>query len=176
LSRYPEEEAKNSQKVTVQGRGNALKIHSSGYDDLIYAGSGTSTFDQFSTDAEVVFVREAGDIKEITLLDGSYLKYQNTQWIGLSKRADYVTVKNDGEVVDYHIQGDTDLSGELFAKPLDPSKIQARDSSRNQNDRINNNKGNQQGGTGNSGSSFDPISFFIKITEKIRDYIVSVIT
>jgi len=176
LSRYPEEEAKNSEKVAVQGTGNALKIHSSGYDDLIYAGSGTSTFDQFSTDAEVVFVRQAGDIKEITVLDGSYLKYQNIQWIGLSEQADYVTVKKDGEIVDYHIQGDADLSGELFTKPLDPARIQARDSSGNQNARTENNKGNQHGDTGNYRSSFDPISFFVKITEKIRDYVVSVIS
>ncbi len=71
LSRYPDEEAKTSEKISVQGNGNALKIHASGYDDLIYTGSGNSTFDQFSTDAEVAFIRQNGEGPEVTLLDGS---------------------------------------------------------------------------------------------------------
>ncbi len=33
LSSYPDEESKNSEKVVVTGIGNAMKIHSSEYDD-----------------------------------------------------------------------------------------------------------------------------------------------
>ena len=132
LSRYPDEEAKTSEKVIVQGTGNALKIHSSGFDDLIYTGSGTSTFDQFSTDAEVAFVRQNGENTEATLLDGSYLKYQNTPLITMSKKADYITVKKDGNIMDYRIQADPDLRGELFNGQIDPLKIQNRTAVREQ--------------------------------------------
>ena len=68
LSRYADEEAKTSEKVLVRGSGNALKIHASGYDDFVYTGSGNSTFDQFSTDADVVFVRQNGGIIELPCL------------------------------------------------------------------------------------------------------------
>ncbi len=91
---------------------------------IIYTGSGISTFDKFSTDAEVAFVRQKGENMEVTLLDGSYLKYQDTPWISMSKKADYVTVKKDGDIINYRIQGDPDLRGELFNKQIDPVKIQ----------------------------------------------------
>jgi hypothetical protein len=124
LSSYTTEETKNAQEITVTGIGHAMKVTSSQNTDVIYAGKGQSKFDQFSTDADVAFIRQRGENTEVTLLDGSYLKYQDTPWISMSKNADYVTVKKDGGIVDYRIQADPDLRGELFNGPIDPVKIQ----------------------------------------------------
>jgi hypothetical protein len=126
LSRYPNEEAKSSEKISVQGTGNALKIHSSGYDDYIYTGTGNSTFAGFSTDSDTAFIRQRGAAVEITLLSGSHFDYQNERWVDLSKKADYVTVKKDNGTIDYRIQADPDLRGELFSSQIDPVKIHER--------------------------------------------------
>ena len=167
LSRYPDEEAKTSEKVTVQGIGNALKIHSSAYDDLIYTGSGTSTFDQFSTDAEVVFVRQKGEIAEITLLDGSFLKYQNIPWISMTKKADFVTVKKEGDIVDYRIQADPDLRGELFDGQIDPVKIQKVTAAKEQK-----NTASTESSSGtNSGDPFNLVSFLKKIANRVISFL-----
>jgi hypothetical protein len=175
LSRYPDEEAKTGEKILVQGTGNALKIHSSGNDDLIYTGSGTSTFDQFSTDAEVAFVRQHAENTEVTLLDGSYLKYQDKYWINMSKKADYVTVKKVGDIVDYRIQANTDLRGEVFNRQIDPAQIKAHVDSAVR--KINTDNpiigGNQIENIVNSGKSGDPVSYIVKIAKKIRDYLFS---
>jgi hypothetical protein len=166
LSRYLDEELKTSEKVTVQGTGNALKIHSSRYDDLIYTGSGTSAFDQFSTDAEVTFVRQKGEIAEITLLDGSFLKYQDTPWISMSKKADFVTVKKEGDIVNYQIQAAPDLRGELFNTQIDPVKIQKVTAAKV---KINTAITESSSGT-DSGEPFNLVSFLKKITKQVISY------
>ncbi len=98
-------------------------MHSSAADDYICTGTGTSTFAGFTTDADTAFVRQRGDVVEITLLAGSYLDYQNEHWVGLSKKADYVTMKKENGSIDYRIQADTDLREELFNIQVDPAKI-----------------------------------------------------
>jgi hypothetical protein len=124
LSSYSNEEAKTADEITVTGTGHAMKVHSSIADDYIYTGKGNSTFAGFTTDADTAFVRQRGDAVEITLLAGSYIDYQNERWVGLSKKADYVTVKKENGSIDYRIQADTDLHGELFNIQVDPAKIQ----------------------------------------------------
>jgi hypothetical protein len=124
LSRYPDEEQKTTDKIPVQGSGNALTIHSSQADDTVYAGSGKSEFGDFATDAEVVFVRQNRNATEITMLGGSYLNYKGTSWVTMNERADYVTARRATDTtVDYRIQGDRALKGELFGSQVDPKKI-----------------------------------------------------
>jgi hypothetical protein len=166
LSRYPDEEAKTSEKIMVLGTGNAVKIHTSGFNDLIYTGSGTSTFDKFSTDAEVAFVRQKGENTEVTLLDGSFLKYQDTPWITLSKKADYITVKKDGNGMDYRIQADPDLRGELFNGQIDPQKIQNRTAVREQ--KYSAIAGSSSGLS--SGETFNLTAFFKKIAKQVISF------
>ena len=166
LSSYNDEEAKTSEKVPVQGSGNALKIHASGYDDFVYAGSGTSIFDHYSTDANVVFVRQNGGITEVTLLNGSYLKYQDTVWIDMSEKADYITVKKEGNIIDYRVQANPDLRGELFNEHIDPAKIRNSTSVREQKDTAIPGRN-----TGiNSGDSFDLVSFVKKFVKQIISF------
>jgi len=114
LSRYSDEEAKMAEEIPVQGKGNALRVHDSLYDDYIYTGNGSSSFDGFSTDADVVFVREYRNETEITLLNGSYLDYQNSRWVNLSKKVDYVTINKTGNSVDYRIGKDQEVRGLSF--------------------------------------------------------------
>jgi hypothetical protein len=166
LSRYPDEEAKTSEKISVQGSGNALKIHSSIADDNIYTGKGNSTFAGFTTDADTAFVRQRGNAVEITLLAGSYLDYQNERWIGLTKKADYVTVKKENGSIDYRIQADTDLRGELFNIQVDPAKIQNSTAAKEQkNTVITTNQSNQ-----NSGFVSDFMAFVKKIGKQVISF------
>jgi hypothetical protein len=168
LSRYPDEEAKTIEKVVVSGTGNAMKVHSSVYDDYIYTGKGNSSFGEFSTDADTAFIRQRGDTVEITLLAGSYLDFQNERWVSLTKKADYVTVKKEKESVDYQIQGDTNLRGELFHGAVDPAKIQAAPISDQKNSVITG-MNSVIPGT-NPGDTSDLVSFVKKIGKKVISY------
>jgi len=166
LSRYPDEESKSGENIAVQGTGNALKIHLSGHDDIIYTGSGISSFDQFSTNADVAFIRRQGENTEVTIIDGSFLKYQGVDWINLSKKADFVTVKKNGESLDYRVQADPDLRGELFNGQMDPLKIQNRTVAT-----VQKNIPVSPGTSGtNAGNSFDLISFLKKIVKQILSF------
>jgi len=114
LSRYTTEGAKAATVIPVQGTGNALKVHSSLYDDFIYTGNGSSSFDRFSTNADIVFVRQYSDKMEITLLNGSFFWYQNMQWVNLSKKADFLTIITSKYSIDYQISKNQEVRGLLF--------------------------------------------------------------
>jgi hypothetical protein len=114
LSRYPEEEARNVEEIAVKGNGHAVKVHLSGSDDFIYAGSGVSTFDRFTTDAAVVMVRQTGSNKEVTLIGGSYVNDGNEPMVALSQYADYFTVNKTGQSTDYRTSGDRSTNMNLF--------------------------------------------------------------
>jgi hypothetical protein len=171
ISRYSTEEAKSTEIISVQGNGNAIKIHSTNYDDFIYTGTGNSVFDKFSTDADTAFIRQRGDTVEITLLTGSYLDFQNERWVSLTKKADYVTVKKEKESVDYQIQGDPNLRGELFHSSVDPAKIQAAPIS-DQKSSVITGINSVIPGT-NPGDTFDLVSFVKKIGKKVISFLNS---
>ena len=166
LSRYTDEEKKTTEKIPVQGSGTAIKVSSSHSDDTIYAGSGKSTFNNFSTDAEIVFIRQSGDSSEITLLDGTFLNYETTSWISVSKKADYVTVLKKGNIIDYKIQGDPDISGTIFTDPVKPDKIQKSASINEQPNPIATKDFPQLV----SGNLFDPISWIKNFAKKIFSF------
>lgn len=115
LSRYSDEEKKIAEKIPVKGNGNALSIRSSYANDTVYAGNGESEFGNFATDADIVFVRQSKDAAEITLLGGTYLKYNGAEWVTLTGPAGYVTArKSGGSALEYYIQGDNSLTGEIW--------------------------------------------------------------
>jgi hypothetical protein len=150
----------------VTGTGHAIKVHSSVSDDYIYTGKGNSSFAGFTTDTDTAFIRNRGDAVEITLLAGSYLDYQNERLISLSKKSDYVTVKKEKESINYSIQGDPDLRGELFHEAVDPGKIQVATRSKDQkNSAIT---GSNSGIS--SGDTFNIGSFVKKIAKQVISY------
>jgi hypothetical protein len=114
LSSYSGEETKSAMEIPVQGTGNALNVHSTNYDDFIYTGQGSSSFDNFSTDAEVVFVRKFNEKMEITLLKGSFFDYQDMRLVNISKKADYLTFQKAGNSLDYLISKDQNPGELLF--------------------------------------------------------------
>ena len=124
LSRYSNEPAKNAQEITVTGTGHAIKVSSASSDDYIYTGKGTSSFSGFTTNADTIHIRQQGDDVQFTLLGGSYLKYQNDYWVILTKRADAITANREKGSIDYRIQGEPDLQGDIFQQPVDSNKIE----------------------------------------------------
>jgi hypothetical protein len=76
-----------------------------------------------------VFIRQGGDNVQVTLLDGSYLKYNNDSWITLSEKAASITVNKEKDAADYRIQGDPTLKGDVFQQPVDSNKIEKPTSS-----------------------------------------------
>jgi hypothetical protein len=105
---------------------------------------------------------------EITLLAGSYLDFQNERWVSLTKKADYVTVKKEKESMDYQIQGDTNLRGELFHGAVDPAKIQAA-LIRDQKNSVTAGINSVIPGT-SSGNSFDLVSYIKTIGKKVISF------
>jgi hypothetical protein len=167
LSSYTNEEAKTAQEILVTGTGHAMKIHSSVSDDYIYTGKGNSSFGEFSTDADSAFIRQRGDAVEITVLKGSYLDYRHQRWVDLSKKANYVTVKKDNESLDYRIQAEPDLRGELFSGQIDPEKIQIVIESKNpKSDTIS-----VSSFGSNSGETFNLVTFLKKIAKQVFSFL-----
>jgi hypothetical protein len=110
LSRYPAEEEKSASTVTVNGTGNALRVTSSEIDDFIYTGRGSSSFGNFSTDADTLYYRTTPQTS-FTLLNGSYVNYIDPV-LSLSLRADYFTLKEDFGEIDFEIKssGSVDIT------------------------------------------------------------------
>ena len=121
LSRYTATEtAKIATEIPVTGTGHALRIQTQISIDVAYAGNGiVSSFDQFTTDAEILFARVTSNSMEFTMYNGSYLRYfnQNTgqteQWANLSEKVSDITVKKDS-MVDYRMNGSQTVTGSVF--------------------------------------------------------------
>ena len=105
LSRYASDSAKTTATVAVTGTGNALSVASSGYQDYVYTGTGTSTFGSYSTDASTVFVRQTSKPTEYTMMGGTYINYQSSPLIKTSSPVSYLTYKNDNGKVYFEAKG-----------------------------------------------------------------------
>jgi len=132
LSRYSTETAKTATEIAVTGTGHAIKVSSASSVDYIYTGKGTSSFAGFTTDADTVFVRKQGSNIEYTLLQGSLLMDQNDPWVIMTKRADAITANRVNGSIDYRIQGEPDLQGDIFQQHVDSNKIEKRINSNEQ--------------------------------------------
>jgi len=124
LSSYSTEQAKVAQEIPVTGTGHAIKVSSASSDDYIYTGKGTSSFAGFTTDADTVYIRMQGNDMQCTLIDGSFLNYQNNPWVSLTKKADSITINRENGSTDYRIRGEPDLQGEIFRQQVDNNKIE----------------------------------------------------
>ncbi len=162
LSSYADEVPKSATEIPVTGTGHAVKVSSASSDDYIYTGKGTSSFAGFSTDADTAFIRQGADNAEVTLLGGSYLKYQNNPWITLSKKTDSVSANKGNASLDYRIQGEPDLQGDIFQQHVDSSKIEKRAGS------IAQQKPPETRETPSvSGDSNDVATFFVNLAKRI---------
>jgi hypothetical protein len=168
LSSYTTETAKTATEITVTGTGHAIKVSSPSSDDYIYTGKGTSSFAGFTTDADTVYIRQRGVNVQVTLLDGSYLKYQNDPWVALSKKSDSITAYREKGSTDYRIQGESDLRGDIFQQPFDSNKIKKRPNT-NEQQKSNEQQKPMVKSDINVGSeeSSDMIAFLVKLAESV---------
>lgn len=119
LPSYSNEAQRATQALAVKGNGNAMKVSSAGYTDYIYTGKGNSSFDSFSTDADIVFVRNESGSVEYTLVDGTSLSYNGKLMLLLSDKAGYATFKQDGNGMTLMLK--TDKAGTISLFPQNPS-------------------------------------------------------
>lgn len=105
LSRYQSEEERIPTELAVTGTGNAIKVKSSKSEDYIYSGKGRSSFASISTDADTLYLRKATYPSEYTMLNGSYINYSGMPLVGLSKKVDYFTLKEEQNKTTFKIKG-----------------------------------------------------------------------
>jgi len=107
LSDYDYDEQKTAEVIEVNGNGNALRVITSNGQDYFYSGDGTSAFDKFETDADIVYVRQSEDTSDFrsTIIKGSYLNVEGLPLVELSgidlaainREGDSVTIVTDGD-------------------------------------------------------------------------------
>lgn len=114
LSRYSSETEKIPQQIPVNGNGNTVKITSAMYEDYAYSGTGQSSFAQFSTDAETLYVRKTTKPSEYTLINGTYINYSGMPLVSLSKKIDYFTLKEEKNKTYFKLKGSGTVNITLY--------------------------------------------------------------
>jgi hypothetical protein len=107
LTKYGTENAQIPSEIPVTGTGSALKVISAdgSYTDYIYTGSGNSTFNDFTTDADTVFVRKASNITGYVLINGTHLYTGAGTLFESSTRLNYIVYNKTGITVHISISG-----------------------------------------------------------------------
>jgi len=173
LSSYNTETAKTATEIAVTGTGHAIKVSSASSEDYIYTGKGTSSFAGFTTDAETVYIRQRGDNVQVTLFGGSYLKSQNDSWVIMTKRADAITANRVNGTIDYRIQGEPDLQGDIFQQPVDSNKIEKRTIS---NDQQKSNEQQKPKVQSNTNAVSEETGDIIRFLENLIKSVLSIVT
>ena len=96
MSGYSGQTLYTTSTLPVTGIGNALKAVYTDHYDIAYTGKGKSTFGNFSTDADTVFVRVRSSPAEYTIVNGTYLSFGGSSLVNLSSKAAYFTYKING--------------------------------------------------------------------------------
>jgi hypothetical protein len=99
LSRYDSESLKTPSAPAVTGLGSAVKVHGPSSDDYIYAGTGSSSFGPFATDAGSFYARVTTRPIAYTLVGGSSLDYSGTAFLQMDAGIDYITAKEKSDRV-----------------------------------------------------------------------------
>ena len=107
LSRYSDEPVKNALEIPVSGTGHAIKVSSASSDDYIYTGKGVSSFAGFTTDADTVFFRKSGNNNEFTIINGSYLKRDNSTLVSVSNKINYLSLNQNGSIIKFSVKGES---------------------------------------------------------------------
>jgi hypothetical protein len=107
LTKYGTENAQTPSEITVSGTGSALKVISAdgSYTDYTYTGTGNSTFDGFTTDADTAFIRETGQARDFTLINGSNLYTGAAPLFESSTRLKYIVYNKTGTSIQVSVSG-----------------------------------------------------------------------
>jgi hypothetical protein len=119
LSKYSNESQKTPRALSVSGTGNALMVTSPTYVDYIYTGKGASSFASYSTDADTVFARNAGQPIEYTLMGGTYINFADVPLVTVSSRVDYLTLKKQGNGFTFAVKSRGDIN--ITLSQIDPA-------------------------------------------------------
>jgi PKD repeat protein len=101
LDRYTADTPRTPSELTVTGTGSAIKVISASgiYTDTIYTGSGVSTFNGLTTNADTLFIRGVGQCAfDYTLINGNYINYGTPYVYFSSVLMDYVSYNRTGGI------------------------------------------------------------------------------
>ena len=110
LSKYQSENMKSPSAIPVDGDGNAMMVAAPSYDDYIYTGKGNSTFASFSTDADTAYVRTNTTSLMFLLTNGDFINYNNTPFVTLSSKADYLTLNYIRSKIMFDLKADNHIN------------------------------------------------------------------
>jgi hypothetical protein len=113
LSGYAGDAQRSVETIPVGGEGNAMKVGST---DYVYTGNGIASFDQYSTDADILFMRNGGSAIEYTLIGGTFIHDQGTPLLTSSDNLDYVTLKQEGSRITLKVKASKSVSLKLYPK------------------------------------------------------------
>jgi len=116
LSRYSGEPERAPRTLDVSGNGNAMAIDSRGYTDYVYTGLGSSSFGNFSTDADMLFARATGgSVGEYTMLGGRSVSYDGRPLIISDDALEYLTFKQDEKGLTFKVKANKSTRIRLYA-------------------------------------------------------------
>jgi hypothetical protein len=95
LARYQEETGRAVESLAVVGDGNALHVTSAVDQDFWYAGSGTSSFGEVSTDAQMLHLRLAPAQSACTWLQGSTVAVSGAPLAATTSAVDHLSWHRD---------------------------------------------------------------------------------
>ncbi|TFG91264.1 MAG: hypothetical protein E4H16_00035 [Candidatus Atribacteria bacterium] len=105
LSSYSTEAKKTGSQISVTGTGNAMKVSSSNYQDYIYTGKATSSFEDYTTDADIAYIRYTTQPSKYTILNGSFVSYQGIPLVSLSQKVNYLTLNKETSKTTFKVSG-----------------------------------------------------------------------
>jgi len=105
LPRYTSDAEWQANEIATIGTGSTITITGPESEDIIYSGSGTSSFGGYTTDAETIFIRTDADGTAVTLLDGTVLSKNGVQWISLSENTKAFSMQQQDDEIACSITG-----------------------------------------------------------------------
>lgn len=106
LSRYDNETPRTPSELTVTGTGSAIKVISADgtKTDTIYTGTGNSTFNSFTTDADTAFIRKGTTVTDYTLINATGLYEGATRLFNSTQPLNYVSY-NKSTITTVNVSG-----------------------------------------------------------------------
>jgi len=114
LSMYPGSEPQVSELAVANG--SAVKLVKDNIVDLIYAGSGSASFEGLSTDGEVTYYRYSNETpKLLTMIRGTYLHWDGSEIVALSEKAEYLSASYEPDVIQLAMNSSSPNTVRLYA-------------------------------------------------------------
>lgn len=93
MAGYTSDASRSASSVIVNGTGNAMKVQSGDSTDIAYTGSGNSTFEALSTNADTMFFRNNITTDEYLMINGSFIENAGKNIVISKNRLTYFTMR-----------------------------------------------------------------------------------